>query len=114
MIKRGSSIIFYQSLNRPILIFGVDRSIFFLSMGLCLPIAFSARFHWLMDLIAMICFSITIYLGRIINQADPQMIQIYKRHIRYSKYYNSQPSIHASIENIYPSVPFYNGQKGII
>lgn len=114
MIKHNTLAIYYQSLNRPILMLGVDRSLFFLNVGLCLPIAFSGHFVVLMDIIAITCFLSGYCIGLLMTRADPDMLALYKRHIRYLKYYSAQPGIHAKPILIRPSVPVYIGQRGII
>ena len=95
MIQRGTCAPYFKSLNRPFLILGVDRPLFFLLLGLCLPIAFSGHLSPLMDGVAALCFLIGYGAGLLITRADSQMLTLYRRHIRYRKYYAAQPGIHA-------------------
>lgn len=107
MNQRGTGMPYFKSLNRPFLILGVDRSLFFLLLGLCLPIAFSGHLALLMDGVAALCFLSAYSVGRLITRADPQMLTLYRRHIRYRKYYAAQPSIHAIENRVQFSVPVF-------
>lgn len=107
-----STAVYFQSLNRPFTVLGVDRSLFFLFVGLCLPIAFSARLALLIDAVAVGIFMVLYALGVLITRADPQMLAIYSRHIHYARYYAAIPGVHAKLPRIKPSVPFYPGQRG--
>ena len=40
---QGTPVIYFKSLNRSFTVFGVDRSLFYLFVGICLAMAFSAR-----------------------------------------------------------------------
>jgi len=111
---RGTPSHFYQSLNRPFNVLGVDRQLFYLFVALCLPLAFAARLTPIADLIALILFMILHTIGVLITRADQQMLSIYRKHIHYQRYYNAQPGIHAKIPLIKPSVPFYQGKKGLV
>jgi type IV secretory pathway TrbD component len=93
MKQNESPALYFKSLNRPILIMGVDRSLFFLLMALCLPVAFSGHFQWLMDLIAILIFSCGYSISLLLTRADPNFIAIYRRFVRYAPYYTCQPGI---------------------
>lgn len=114
MQTRGTAAIYFKSLNRPFNIFGVDRQLFFLFVGLCLPIAFSARLSPIMDGVALLTFIILHIGGVLITRADNQMLAIYRRHIHYKKYYVAIPGIHAQIPILRPSVPVYQGKRGLV
>jgi len=110
----GTSAIYYKSLNRHFNVLGVDRQLFFLFVGLSLPIAFSARLMPFMDVVAILVFMGLYGMGVLITRADNQILAIYRRHIHYRKFYSANPGIHASIPLIKPSVPFYQGKRGLI
>ena len=111
---RGTPTLYYKSLNRHFTVMGVDRQLFFLFVGLCMPIAFSGRMSPMMDVIALVIFFILYIVGVLITRADPQMLIIYRRHIYYKKYYNAVPGIHAEMPVIRASVPFYQGKDGLV
>ena len=114
MQVRGTPTIYFKSLNRPFNILGVDRQLFFLFVGICLPIAFSARLKLVMDGLALLIFIILHIFGVLLTRADNQMLAIYRRHIHYKKYYIANSGIHARIPILRPSVPIYQGKRGLV
>ena len=113
-MTRGTPVTFYQSLNRQFLVLGVERSLFFLLLPLSLPLPFSAHFALKVDLIAIVFFLFLHVVGVLITRADPSMIEVFKRHIHYRKYYDPIAGIHAQIKILKPSVPYYIGKKGLV
>ena len=111
---RGTPTIYFQSLNRPFTVLGVDRQLFFLFVGLTLPIAFSARLRPVMDIAAIIVFLILYVAGVLITRLDHQILSIFRRHIHYRKYYAALPGIHAAVSLLRPSVPVYQGKRGLV
>ncbi len=111
---RGTSMTYFKSLNRPFTVLGVNRSLFYLFVGLCLAIAFSARLSIVMDIIAGFVFVILHVIGVLVTRVDSNILAIYRRHIHYQKYYTAQPGIHAKVPLIKPSVPVYQGQRGLV
>ncbi|MFZ0219063.1 MAG: VirB3 family type IV secretion system protein [Candidatus Aquirickettsiella sp.] len=109
---RGTSTLYFKALNRDFHVLGVDRQLFYLFVGLCLPIAVSAHLNWLMDLIALCIFMILYMAGVFITRIDKQMLAIYRRHIHYKEYYPTYPSVYAKNVLIKSSVPFYQGKRG--
>ena len=103
--------IYFQSLNRTATLFGVDRSLFFLCVALCVPIAVSGRFSLLMDSMAVGLFMGLLAVSAWLTKADPEMLLIYRRHIRYARYYAAVPGVHAHLPLIKPSVPLYREKK---
>lgn len=114
MIQRGTSIPYFKSFNRPMLVLGVDRSLFFLLVALCMPIAVSGHFSPLMDLTAALVFTSGYLIGLLLTRTDPQLLILYKRSIRYSEYYCAQPCVHAKEIALGVSVPVVNGSKGLL
>ena len=111
---KGMKALYFKSLNRPFYIMGIDRQLFFLVLGLCAPIAYSARFNFLMDLLAIGLFMVGYIAAIFMTRSDPQFMPIYVRHIKYKNYYAPQPGVAAPIRLVKPSVPFYQGQKGLV
>jgi type IV secretory pathway TrbD component len=107
----GTSVLYFKSLNRQFYILGIDRQLFFLLLGLCVPIAYSARFDPMMDILAVVVFIIGYIACVWITRADPKLLPIYLRHIRYRHYYSALTHVSAPIRITKPSVPFYMGKK---
>ncbi len=111
---RGTPSIYFQSLNRYFMVMGVERSLFYLFVGVCLPIAVAGRLTLIPDLIAISLFIILHGCGVLITRCDSQMLAIYRRHIHYRKYYAPQPGIHANVRLIKPTVPYFIGKRGFV
>jgi type IV secretory pathway TrbD component len=111
---RGTPSLFYQSLNRYFHVLGVERSLFYLFVGICLPIAVAGRLALLPDLIAISLFTLLHASGVLITRVDNQILEIYRRHIHYRKYYAAQCGIHSQIRTIKPSVPYFIGKRGLV
>lgn len=114
MNKRGTAAPYFKSLNRPILVLGVDRSLFFLLVGVCLPIAFSGHLAPLMDFVTLTIFAMGYAFCFLVTRADPQTLVLYRRHIRYRRYYAAQPSVCSQTVAPRPSVPIYSGKRGTL
>jgi type IV secretory pathway TrbD component len=111
---RGTPSHYFKSLNRPFNILGVDQQLFYLFLGLCMPIPFSARLSPVMDGVALLIYIILHTIGVLITRADNQMLAIYRRHIHFKKYYRANPGVHAPLKITKPSVPFYEGMRGLV
>ncbi len=111
---RGTPSIYFNSLNRHLNILGVDKQLFFFFVGITLPIAYSARLVPIMDFVALGIFIILHSIGVLITRADNQMLAIYRRHIYYKKFYRTSSGIHPKVLLVKPSVPFYQGKRGLI
>lgn len=111
---RATPIHYFKSLNRHFTIFGVDRQMFYLIVAISFPIAYSAHFQPMMDLIALMVFVVLHTISILVTRVDNQIMAIYRRHIHYKKYYAANPGIHASVPPIKPSVPVYQGKRGLI
>ncbi len=112
---RGTPSLYYQSLNRPFKIMGVERQLFFLILGITTPIAVAAQFSPKMDLLALMLFLLGHSIGLLVTRVDAQMLGIYRRHIRYQQFYAALPGVNAAVPALNPpSVPVYQGQKGLV
>jgi type IV secretory pathway TrbD component len=109
---RGTPTPYFKALNRNFHVLGVDRQLFYLFIGLCLPIAVSAHLSWMMDGITLLLFMMLYMAGVFITRIDTQMLTIYRRHIHYQRYYPAHPSPRAHNVLIKASVPFYQGKRG--
>lgn len=114
MAERGTSMMYFHSLNRPFLMVGIDRLLFFPILGLSLLIAYSHFFGLVMDLVALGVFGFLYTVSLYICRIDPYILAIYKRHIRYASYYRAQPVIGTRAIRVCDSVPIYQGKRGII
>lgn len=112
--NRGTPVAYFQALNRSFHILGVDRGLFFLFVGICLPIPFSAHFALKMDLLAALLFVVLHVIGVVITRTDAQFLVLYRRHIHFKKYYAPQPGLAVNSALILPSVPFYQGKNGLV
>jgi hypothetical protein len=110
----GTSTLYFHSLNRPFTVLGVDRSFFYLCVGLCVPIAFSGHLMPLMDTIAGVFFMGLYSIGVVITRVDYPMLLLYRRHIYYRTLYAAAPGLQARVRCPQPSVPFYQGKKGLV
>lgn len=111
---RGTPAIYFKSLNRHFNVLGVDRQLFYLIVGLSLPIAFSGRLMVWADIIAVSVFIVLHTAGVLITKADNQMLALYRRHIHFKKQYAANPGIHAPVGLVKPSVPIYEGHGGLL
>lgn len=108
---RGTPLPYFHSLNKKPLVSGVNRELFNLISTLSIALAYSGRFlNVLADFCAILLFVICIYFGRKISKVDPQILEVYKRHIHYKNYYPPISGIHASTPLLKSSVPFYEGK----
>lgn len=111
---RGTSAIYFTALNRHFTVCGVERSLFYLFVGIGLAIAFSARLSLGMDIVALVIFLGLHAIGVLITRLDPQILLIYRRHIHLRSYYAPCPGVHAKIPILKPSVPFYGVKGGFV
>ncbi len=110
----GTPVQYFEALNRPMLLLGVDRQLLLILVGLTVPIAFSASFNWLMDIIAGCLLLVGYAFGLILSRIDKQLIELYRRHIRFHHYYHALPGALASIPILRVSVPIYQGKRGLV
>lgn len=109
---RGTPLPFYHSLNKTTLSMGVNKELFDLVVTLCFTLAFSGHFiNLFTDFLAVVVFLASLYFGRKLSAVDPQIMEVYRRHIHLKKYYPPISGIHATIAILKPSVPFYEGKS---
>lgn len=111
---QGTPAMYFKALNRPHQVMGVEKSLFFINLMLATSLIFTAMFAWPMVIAGVVLFMLGHAAGVLITRADSLMVTVYKRHIRYKHYYAPIAGIHASPSPIEPSVPFYQGKKGLV
>ena len=101
--RRVSAI--HQSLTRPILLAGAERPLAISNWITAAALIFGGWLHWYT--VAMGAFLMTVGHWALVQAAkfDPQLSQVYVRHIRYQDYYPARAPISASPPRIRVSVP---------
>lgn len=90
---------------------GVNKGLFNLSITICIALAYSGRFiNLYADIVAGLLFAVALFLGRRVTKIDPQILEVYKRHIHSRDYYPPISGIHAEVKAPKSSVPFYEGK----
>lgn len=114
MKNQPSIATYFKSLNRPILILGIERSLFFLILSLSLPVAFSAHLNILMDVVSVIIFIVLYSLAVIFTRSEPKIILFYLRYLRYAPEYLAQPQFHSKSTDRNTSVPIHHPHKELL
>jgi len=101
--RRVSAI--HQSLTRPILLAAAERPLAISNWITAAALVFGGGLHWYT--VAMGAFLLTVGHWALVQAAkfDPQLSQVYVRHIRYQDYYPARAPISASTPRIRASVP---------
>ena len=101
--RRVSAI--HQSLTRPILLAGAERPLAISNWITAAALIFGGGLHWYT--VIMGAFLLTVGHWALVQAAkfDPQLSQVYVRHIRYQDYYPARAPISASPPRIRVSVP---------
>ena len=101
--RRVSAI--HHSLTRPILLAGAERPLAISNWITAAASIFGGGLHWYT--VAMGAFLLTVGHWALVQAAkfDPQLSQVYVRHIRYQDYYPARAPISASPPRIRASVP---------
>jgi type IV secretory pathway TrbD component len=87
----------HRSLNRPHLLLGAERSLV-LTVGLVSALLiFSGNISPASIVLAVLFWSLSFWALVRMAKADPQMSQVYQRHIRYRAYYNAHSCIQAPL-----------------
>jgi type IV secretion system protein TrbD len=101
--RRVSTI--HQSLTRPILLAGAERQLAIGNWITAAALILGSGLHWYT--IALGIFLVTVGHWALVQAAkyDPQLSQVYIRHVRYQDYYPARAAISAPPPRIHPSVP---------
>jgi type IV secretion system protein VirB3 len=87
----------HRSLNRAHLLLGAERSLVLMVGLITALLVFSGNISvWSISL-AVVFWSCSFWALVRMAKADPQMSQVYQRHIRYRSYYNAHSCIEASL-----------------
>ncbi len=87
-------VIIHQSANRPNQILGADRELVLIAVLTAVSLAFSLGTWWGLALAVGFWLSTVAVLQRM-GKADPQLRQVYIRHIRYHAFYPAKSGIHS-------------------
>jgi len=101
--RRVSAI--HRSFTQPILLAGAERPLAIANWITAAALIFGGGLHWYT--VAMGTFLLTLGHWALVQAAkfDPQLSQVYVRHIRYQDYYPARAPISASPPRIRVSVP---------
>lgn len=101
--RRVSAI--HRSLTQPILLAGAERPLAIANWITAAALIFGGGLHWYT--VAMGAFLLTVGHWALVQAAkfDPQLSQVYVRHIRYQDYYPARAPLSASPPRIRVSVP---------
>jgi type IV secretion system protein TrbD len=87
----------HRSLNRPHLLLGAERSLVLLAGLVTTLLLFSGNISPASITLAVVFWSGSFWALVRMGKADPQMSQVYQRHIRYRPYYNARACIAARL-----------------
>jgi len=95
----------HRSLTQPILLAGAERPLAIANWITAAALILGGGLHWYT--IAMGSFLLTVAHWALVHAAkfDPQLSQVYVRHVRYQNYYPARASIWVPPPRIHPSVP---------
>ncbi|MDK2126639.1 conjugal transfer protein TrbD [Parachitinimonas caeni] len=86
-----------RSLNRPHLLLGAERSLVLFSGVITAMVIFSGKMSILSLVVGGAFWACAFWALVRMAKADPQMSQIYQRHIRYRAYYVARACIKSAI-----------------
>ena len=96
-MKEPRRIAIHRSLNRPHLLLGAERSLVLLVGVVTAILLFSGNISAPSILLAVGFWSVSFWALVRMAKADPQMSQVYQRHIRHQPYYSSHSCIEATL-----------------
>jgi type IV secretion system protein VirB3 len=85
----------HRSLNRPHLLLGAERSLVLLTGMVTALLLFSGNISVTSIVLGIAFWSGSFWALVRMAKADPEMSQVYQRHIRYRAYYNAHSGIDA-------------------
>jgi len=77
----------HPSLTRPILLGGAERELVIIEGTTIVALSLGVGFHLLTLLLAAILATVGHSLLTVAAKADPQMLRVYTRHVRYQSFY---------------------------
>lgn len=93
------------SLWRVVLLGGADRRVTITVIGSCMVLVLLSRFSLWPCVTAVVLATLGQLIGVKLASADPQMIDIYLRHIGYSRIYTAHADICTQKRRPNPSIP---------
>ena len=87
----------HRSLNRPHLLLGAERGLVLMSGVITAVLMFSGNLSILTSVLAVLFWTCSFWALVRMGKADPQMSQVYQRHIRYRPYYSAHSDIRADV-----------------
>ena len=95
----------HRSLTQPILLAGAERPLAIANWITAAALIFGGGLHWYT--VAVGAFLLTVGHWALVQAAkfDPQLSQVYIRHIRYQDYYPARAPLTAAPAPIHASVP---------
>jgi type IV secretion system protein TrbD len=87
----------HRSINRPHLLLGAERNLVLMTGVVTALLLFSGNLSATSVVLAITFWSASFWGLVRMGKADPQMSQIYQRHIRYRPYYNAHSCIDAGL-----------------
>lgn len=82
---RGTPALVNRAIHRPILIGGVEKSLFLANVFLLYLLLASIRFHLLPGMLCVVFFMCLHALLRVVSKQDPHVAVLFKRATRYWK-----------------------------
>lgn len=87
-------IVIHESANRPNQLLGGDRELVLVTLLICVSLAFALATWWGIVLSIGLWTSAIAVLKRM-GKADPQLRQVYLRHIRYRPFYPAKSGLYS-------------------
>jgi type IV secretion system protein VirB3 len=97
--------VIHQSLARPILLAGAERSLAITNWIIAAAIIFGGGLHWYTVAASILLATAGHWALQQSAKFDAQLSRVYVRHMRYQAYYPPRASIDAPPPMIYSSVP---------
>jgi type IV secretion system protein TrbD len=89
----------HRSLNRPHLLLGAERGLVLMAGVITALLLFSGEISVTSITLAVVFWSGSFWALVRMAKADPQMSQVYQRHVRYRSYYNAHSCVDAPFHN---------------
>jgi type IV secretion system protein TrbD len=96
-MKEPRRIPIHRSLNRPHLLLGAERSLVLLVAMVTAILLFSGNISAPTILLGVGFWTCSFWALVRMGKADPQMSQVYQRHIRYHPYYSARACVDATL-----------------
>ena len=87
-------VVIHESANRPNQLLGGDRELVLISLLISVSLAFSLATWWGV-ILSVALWTTAIAVLKRMGKADPQLRQIYLRHIRYRSFYPAKSGLYS-------------------